>query len=109
MKLEILESLYAVCKIPSAHQIPEWALAEPDSDTAGRHIVSYSVTDKECSLVLPASRVPANLDGVECKSDWRAFRIAGTLDFDLVGVIAEISSALQKAAVPLFVLSLIHI
>jgi hypothetical protein len=41
-----------------------------------------------------------------CREDgWRAFRIVGTLDFSLVGVIAKISSLLSESGIPVFVVS----
>lgn len=106
MKLEVLQSLYAVCKIPSARQIPDWAFEQSDQHTSQtKHIVSLSVTDKEGSLVLPQDRIPADVADFECEKNWRAFRVAGTLDFNLVGVIAAISSVLRKSSIPIFVVS----
>jgi len=99
MKLEILESLYAVCRLPSAHnttEIPEWAVGSEGQ------LFSLSITDDECSLVVAQECVPQQ---IEYEKDWRAFRVAGTLDFAMVGVIAEISKSLADAEVSIFVVS----
>ena len=93
MNIEILDSLYAVCKISAANAIPDWAAGD---------FVSLTVTDQEYSLVTPQHSVP---EGVECQRDWRAFRISGTLDFSLIGIISRITGILADAAVPVFVLS----
>lgn len=39
------------------------------------------------------------------KKNWRAFRICGTLDFSLVGIISNIASALAKEHIPIFAVS----
>ena len=93
MNLEILDSLYAVCKISCARAIPDWASVA---------LVSLTVTGEECSLVTSQHLVP---DRVECQRDWRALRISGTLDFSLTGIIARISEILADAQIPIFVVS----
>ena len=60
-------------------------------------------TDNELSVVCPTADLPTN---AACRKDgWRAFRIVGTLDFSLVGVIAKISSLLSESGIPVFVVS----
>ena len=60
-------------------------------------------TDEELSLVCPIDAVPEKTllrdDG------WRMFGIVGTLDFSLVGVLANISRVLADAGVGLFAVS----
>ena len=60
-------------------------------------------TDEECSLVCPEKEIPA--DTTVCEKNWRAFRICGTLDFSLVGMISNIASALAKEHIPIFAVS----
>lgn len=62
-----------------------------------------SVTDRELSLVCPTERVPAAT--VEREDGWRAFRIAGQLDFSLVGVISAITTLLASRKIGVFVVS----
>lgn len=103
MKLEILESHYAVCKLPFDRSapavVPGWASGQ---------LVSFSVTDNECSLVVSEECLASEIElepDFECVKGWRAFRIAGQLDFDMVGVIAKISDTLARAQIPIFVVS----
>jgi len=60
-------------------------------------------TDEELSLVCTAEHVPQ--DTVECHGGWRAFRIEGTLDFSLIGILAKISAILADQGIGIFVIS----
>lgn len=64
----------------------------------------YSVTRSEEELSVVAPREIALQSGKR-EDGWSCLRIAGTLDFALVGVIAEIASVLAGAGVSLFALS----
>ena len=44
-------------------------------------------------------------EGVTAERGWRCFRVAGKLDFSLVGVIASLSAALADAGISVFVTS----
>ena len=60
-------------------------------------------TDEEISLVCDEADVPAQ---TLCRSDgWRAFRIEGTLDFSLVGILANLSALLARNGVGIFAVS----
>ena len=60
-------------------------------------------TDEENSLVCPSDAVPDNT--VLRDDGWRGFRIQGTLDFSLVGILAKISSVLAENGIPIFAVS----
>ena len=60
-------------------------------------------TDEECSLVCPTADVPKNT--IVCDDGWRAFRIEGTLDFSLIGILARISALLAQREIGIFVVS----
>lgn len=60
-------------------------------------------TGEENSLVCETSRVPANT--TEREDDWRALRVAGKLDFALVGVLAELSAVLARQNIGIFAVS----
>jgi len=60
-------------------------------------------TGEELSLVCESGSAPA--DALAVEPGWRAFRVAGALDFGLVGVIAGISGALAAAGISVFVVS----
>jgi hypothetical protein len=63
----------------------------------------FSKTDEEVSLVCPSSLVPSNAAIVE--TDWKAIRIDGVLDLNMVGVVAGITSILAKADISVFIIS----
>jgi hypothetical protein len=56
----------------------------------------------ELSVVCPQNLVP---DGVRCERGWRCLRVAGTLDFSMIGVVASLVAPLAKAGVSVFVVS----
>ena len=60
-------------------------------------------TGEENSLVCETSRVPANT--TEREDDWRALRVAGKLDFALVGILAELSAVLARQNIGIFAVS----
>lgn len=60
-------------------------------------------TDQELSLVCRTERVPGNT--LERKDGFRAFRIEGTLDFSLVGVLAKISALMADRGIGIFAVS----
>lgn len=69
-----------------------------------RSVSWYSVTrtDEELSVVAPQE---IDLGPGEREPGWSCLRIAGKLDFALVGVIAEVSRVLADAGVGIFTLS----
>lgn len=60
-------------------------------------------TDEENSLVCPPDAVPPNV--IQRDDGWRCFRILGTLDFSLVGILAKISAVLAENGIPIFAVS----
>ena len=59
-------------------------------------------TPEETSVVCAADAAPA---GAQRSGPWRAFRVAGTLEHDLTGVLASLARPLADAGVPIFALS----
>ena len=92
MKLEVLPQLFSVCKVDDYGGID-----------LGAPFVFTGATDGEKSLVCPVALVPANT--IARSDDWRAIRVAGTLDFSLVGILASLSTTLADAGVGLFAVS----
>ncbi len=65
---------------------------------------SITKTYDELSLVCLTGQVPTT--GIlERSDDWTAFRVAGTMEFTLTGIVARISQVLANANVGIFVLS----
>ncbi len=64
---------------------------------------SLTRTEAELSLVIAAEHLPAGATAVE--AGWLAMAVVGPLDFSLVGILSQLSSALAAAGVSIFALS----
>jgi hypothetical protein len=94
MTLVPLEGAYAICRLDGDAPLPGWV--------AGHPFVSISRTAEELSVVCRQEAVP---EGIRCERGWRCLRVAGTLDFSLVGVLASMLGPLADAGVSVFVQS----
>ena len=90
--IEPLDVRLTVCKVEDYSQTD---LAKPFCFTGA--------TDEELSLVCPSDIVPSNT--TERDDGWRAFRIVGTLDFSLIGILARISEILASNEIGIFAIS----
>ena len=90
--LEPLDVLLSVCKVEDYSQI-----------NLSQQFCFTGVTDEEISLVCPTDSVPENT--TDRDDGWRAFRIVGTLDFGLIGILARISTILASNEIGLFAIS----
>lgn len=63
----------------------------------------FANTEDEISIVLPTKKVPQQT--LRCENDWRAFKFEAVLDFNLVGILAKISTILAENKISIFVLS----
>jgi hypothetical protein len=94
LTLRVLPGTYAVCRLDSTIDLPEWA-------TSGEFF-SVTRTADELSVVCEQSAVP---QGVLCEGDWRCLKVQGPLDFGLTGVLASLSLPLAEAAISIFAIS----
>lgn len=92
MVIERLEAKLTVCKVEDYSLVD---LNVPFCFTGS--------TDEERSLVCPTADVPVNV--TEREDGWTAFRIRGTLDFSLIGILSRISTALAEAGIGIFAIS----
>ena len=92
MRIEVLEQEFTVCKVADYSGV----------DLEGEFLFT-GCTDGERSLVCPTTAVPSNT--VSREDGWRAFRVSGTLDLSLVGVLRGIADVLADIGVPVFVVS----
>lgn len=92
MQLKVLETQLTICKVEDYSQVD---LNQP--------FTFIGKTDEENSLVCPTACVPVNT--TERDDGWRGFRIEGTLDFSLIGILAKISTVLAEAGVGIFAVS----
>ena len=92
MKLERIGMELTVCKIRDASGIPR-----------GLTFFFLARTDRELSLVCPTGETPAA--AIAREDGWMAFRVAGTMDFSLVGILAKITEVLAENGIGLFAIS----
>lgn len=92
LKLEPLPFSFSICKVKDYSQTD-----------LSRPFCFLSSTDEEKSLVCPAELVPDNT--IERDDGWRAFRIAGILDFSLIGILAGITKILAEQGIGVFAVS----
>jgi hypothetical protein len=90
--LEPLEHDFSVCKVPDYSRVD---LTVPFTFTG--------CTDEENSLVCPSAFVPDNI--LEREDGWKGFRLAGVLDFSLIGILAGITKALANNEISVFAVS----
>jgi hypothetical protein len=94
MDLILLPDVLSVCRLGPDGPPPAWAAQSP--------WVSITRTAEELSIVCAESAVP---DEVQCVRGWRCLRVAGKLDFALVGVLASLVAPLAEAGISVFVIS----
>ena len=84
MTIRVLPQALTVCKV---ERISEIDLSRP--------LYFIGKTDEELSLVCETAHAPART--LEREDGWRGFRIEGTLDFSLVGILSKLSGILAEA------------
>jgi hypothetical protein len=94
MDLLAIEGSYAVCRIPPGRVLPDLGPSP--------RFCSITRTSEELSVVCPIDCVQPEW---KVEGSWRCLRVAGTLDFALVGVLAALLSPLAEAGIPVFVTS----
>ena len=92
MKLIALPQLFAICQLKNTNPL-NWE--DP--------YIFVAKTEDELSVVCEINSVPQ--DALQVDLPWRALKIAGTLDFGLIGIIANLSSILAKNGISVFVIS----
>jgi GNAT superfamily N-acetyltransferase len=92
--LLLLDGTFAVCRLDSASSIPPWATADK--------LFSLTRTGDELSIVC---RQDAVAEGILCERGWRCWRVAGTIPFSVVGVLASLTAPLAEAGISVFAIS----
>lgn len=92
MTLELLPQKFSVCQIENPGQAD---LTAP--------FTFLSRTDEEISLVCESEKAPK--DALKREDGWRGLRIAGPLDFSLIGILAKIAGLLAAQKISIFALS----
>ena len=89
-----LDGIFAVCRLGADAPIPSWATAALFS--------SITRTADELSIVCRQDAVPP---GVVSEPGWRCLRLAGTIAFSAVGVLAGLTAPLADTGVSVFAVS----
>lgn len=92
MELKRLDHELTVCKVAS--------IADIDIN-AGFFFLGK--TDEEISLVCLTSDVPQHT--TKRDDGWKGFRIEGTLDFSLIGILSKLSGILAESEIGIFAVS----
>lgn len=92
MQIQKIDLDFSICKVSDYSQV-NWNSA----------YCFIGKTDEENSLVCITEDVPSNTTA--CDSGWKAFRIQGTLDLSLVGILSQISTLLAANGIGLFAVS----
>ena len=92
--LHLLPSTLAICRLPADAAFPEWA--RPGD------LLAFLQTRQELSVICEERYVPPE---IKAERGWRAFKVQGTLDFTMVGVLASILDPLREAGISILALS----
>jgi hypothetical protein len=104
LTLEWLPGRYAVCRLKPDAALPAWIDSSLKPQETG--LLSITRTQRETSIVIDESKLPRELEPhMPVQRGFAAMRVAGTLDFALVGILAQLVSALAAANVSVFALS----
>lgn len=95
MHLTLERQSLSVCRLGADEAVPLWA-------SGPRGFLSLTRTSDELSIVCASERVPAT---VKQEPGWRAFKLAGPLDFSLTGVLVAILTPLANAQITVFSVS----
>lgn len=90
IELIVLDGRYAIARLGPAGPIPDWA--------ARGGFVSITRTAEELSVIAAEGAVP---EGVRAERGWKLLRVAGTLDFAEVGILARLAGPLATAGIPI--------
>ena len=85
-----------VVRLPAGSSLPAWADGAP--------LVSVTWTRDETSVVCAARAVPDTLPG-SVIGPYAAFRVVGTVDHGLTGVLAALLAPLAEAEIPILVVA----
>ncbi len=94
LSLIVEEGHFGICRLEPNVWIPAWV--RPSSFS------SICRSRDELSIVCEERLIP---EGVRCEKGWRAIRVAGTLDFSLIGVLDSLARPLTEAKVSIFCVS----
>jgi len=95
MNLILLAKKYSIYKFRNGSVLPGWVYTSE----------FYSITRTLEEISVVALQTDFFSDDFICNKDWRIIKVAGTLDFSLVGIIADLSSVFKKKNISIFTIS----
>lgn len=99
--LEVLEATFCVLKLPPTLDMPSVVIQSSTFWT-------ISKSESELSIVCDQALLPCLSEvqtRITVEKDWRAFRVSGTLNFSLTGILNKITMPLAEAGISLFAIS----
>jgi|GEM_PF-763968 len=90
--LERIDGSWTIARLDVPEPIPEWVCALQ----RGADFVSITRTRDELSIVALDEHIPAS---VRAERGWSLWRVAGTIEFSEVGVLASIAAPLAAAGI----------
>ncbi|KAI0375699.1 hypothetical protein BV20DRAFT_984630 [Pilatotrama ljubarskyi] len=99
-RLRLLDRPLKVLQLKPNEEVPEEyiRLLTGTGIIANDRFISVTRTDEEVSVVLDS---PQDDGG----ATWRCIKIAGPMDFDITGVMADFTAPLKAAEIPVFAVS----
>ena len=97
LQLRWLPQELAICQLPPDAPIPEWARSSA--------FVSITRTPAELSVVCERSVLPETIPATKFDAPWKALRIEGPLDLNLIGIALQVLEPLAAAGISVFVIS----
>jgi hypothetical protein len=89
-----MEGSLSICRMAPEMPIPPWACEGA--------FWSITRTGDELSVICCEELVPA---GVRAERGWQALRVAGPLNFSMVGILAALIRPLAEAGIPVLTIS----
>jgi len=94
LTLKLLNTTFAIHRLPANSSLPTKILSEP--------YYFIAKTADELSLVLPQT---VCIDSHKVEKNWQALMVIGPLDFSLTGILAKIATLLAQEEISIFALS----
>ena len=86
-----------------AHELTVCKVANVSDVDLAAEFYFIGKTDEEVSLVCKTQDAPK--ETLEREDGWRGFRIQGTLDFSLIGILSKLSGVLADNGIGIFAVS----
>ncbi|NGX57270.1 MAG: hypothetical protein K940chlam3_00158 [Chlamydiae bacterium] len=90
--LTLMPGDYSICRLEPSSEIP----------IMQDGFISVTKTEDELSVICHVGNEPS---GAKCELNWNLLKVAGPLDFSLVGILAQISAVLADAGISIFAIS----